>query len=433
MRNSLFDSFVKKQLSDYRPEVPAHVWEKIAAETGRKKPVAFWSFGNIAAAVLLVLTASGITWFLAAKNSSSAPSPSSKNSITTSPVKENNNSKNNSVVTPQINTAGAENSVSSNKTAPAQMPNGIFSAALQRFHSPASMSLDINSAEAGDEKVKLNEAETNDLWLAGKISAADMLKTKRYFNPGIVLPLFPNNLSIPCPRVENEAAGNKKYLEIYGGPDYAFRSITDPYNAAYMEQRKASTKILFAYSAGVRFTKVFGSGVSVRSGLNYSQINESFKLVKGHVTQNVYITDASGDTTGTYTVSGTQYKQNTNKYRSIDIPIMAGYEIGNGRLHTNINAGVMINIHSKQTGYVVDANGNAVDIGSAKSSVYQYKTNTGVSLTGGVSVYYKITDRLHVLAEPYFRYSLSPVTQSELQLKQKYHAAGLRIGIRADL
>jgi hypothetical protein len=60
----------------------------------------------------------------------------------------------------------------------------------------------------------------------------------------------------------------------------------------------------FSYSAGVRYTKVFKNGLSIRTGLNYSQINERFKYVKGNVTHNIYITNTAGDTTGTYVERG---------------------------------------------------------------------------------------------------------------------------------
>ena len=49
-----------------------------------------------------------------------------------------------------------------------------------------------------------------------------------------------------------------------------------------------------------------------------------------------------------------------------------------------------------------------------------------------VSVYYKVTERLHILAEPYFRYNFSPVSKEALTLKQKYSTLGLRLGIRLD-
>jgi hypothetical protein len=56
----------------------------------------------------------------------------------------------------------------------------------------------------------------------------------------------------------------------------------------------------------------------------------------------------------------------------------------------------------------------------------------GIGFIGAVSVYYKLTNRLHLLAEPYFRYNFSPASKADLTLKQKFTTAGLRIGLRLD-
>ena len=173
--------------------------------------------------------------------------------------------------------------------------------------------------------------------------------------------------------------------------------------------------------------------MSFRTGLNYSQINEQFTSENGKVIQNIYIINSNGDTTGTYLQSGTLYKTSTNKYKSIDIPISVGYELGNGRIHSNINMGAMINISSSQTGFVLDKNGVAIDISSGKSaSVYQYKTKAGVSFIGAASVYYKLNERIHLMAEPYIKLSLSPATKPEISLKEKFHTTGIRFGVRMD-
>ena len=49
------------------------------------------------------------------------------------------------------------------------------------------------------------------------------------------------------------------------------------------------------------------------------------------------------------------------------------------------------------------------------------------------SFYYKLNDKIHLLAEPYFRYNLSPMSNEKLTLTQKYNTAGLRVGLRIDL
>lgn len=174
--------------------------------------------------------------------------------------------------------------------------------------------------------------------------------------------------------------------------------------------------------------------MSLRAGINYSQINEKFTFVQGNLVQITYIIDANGDTTGSYTTTGTRYKTTHNKYRSIDIPLQVGYELGNGRLHANINAGVVVNVYSWQKGEVLDTAYQPVTITTGKgASPYQFKTNAGLGFMGGISVYYKLNDKIHVMAEPYYRYNFKQINKDNLTLKQKYNTVGLRLGVRIDL
>ena len=83
---------------------------------------------------------------------------------------------------------------------------------------------------------------------------------------------------------------------------------------------------------------------------------------------------------------------------------------------------------------MLDTAGRPVSITTGKnSSPYQFKTNAGIGFIGAVSVYYKITDKLHLVAEPYFRYNFSPMNKETITLKQKYQTVGLRLGVRLDL
>ena len=451
MKNNLFDNHVKQQLGNYKADVPPHIWENILAEKNRRKAPFLWGSLTglrLAAAVLLALAAGGLTYYYVHNTAQkTGPAGFSENSSN-----NNNPAKMNTGVAKEQSATlpGTTDALHPDAIPQQNIPVNSISAGLSLTAAPAlpttatgkhnrfSSSGKINIGLTNGLAVEKNDPNTStdfdyEKYLSAHFLTADLLRTNKQFVPHTAFPALPAAKAIPCPKAEREAAGNKNYVEVYAGPDYAFTSISDYNNAAYAQQRKQTAHTLMSYSAGIRYTKVFGSGMSVRAGLNYSQINEAFSQVKGHVTQNVYITNDVGDTTGTYSVSGTQYKKNTNKYRTLDIPVTAGYEFGNGKLHTNINAGAMINIASRQSGFVVDKNGNATDVSAKGSSVYRYKTNAGVSLTGGVSFYYKVTDRMHLLAEPYIRYSLSPVTQNDLELKQKYHTAGLRLGVRMDL
>lgn len=433
MKNNLFDKYIKEHLEDSRPDVPAHIWENIIAKKDRKKPVGYFTnnITKIAAVILFILTsAGGAIYLLSHKNISK----NKQNTI----AEVNSNKTENTVINKNNNTLvkDAEDEIKES----AAINNGkkegqdfTYDYLLQSSKSKTTFLINVGDVYDKNEMVEVTSG--NEQILSSKFLFNDLIRQKHNFDPTIQVNKLPGTQSIPCPEAEKNTAGNKKYIELYAGPDYVFRSLTDDTaNSVYLQQRKGSTKYLFAYSVGMRYTKVFGSGMSVRTGINYSQINEQFKSEKGRITQNVYIINNNGDTTGSYVQSGTQYKTSTNKYKSIDIPISVGYEMGNGRLHTNINAGAMINISSSQKGFMLDYNGNTVDISSGKSSsVYQYKTKAGVSFIGATSIYYKLTESIHVMAEPYIKLSLSPMTKPEISLKEKFHTTGIRLGVRMDL
>jgi hypothetical protein len=256
------------------------------------------------------------------------------------------------------------------------------------------------------------------------------------------------NLVLPdCPTIEDNAAGNKKYLEFYAGPDFAMRSFgsftSDTNSIAYLQKRKESLTFSSAFSAGLRYTKVFNNGMSLRSGINYSQINEKFLYINERDIRYILVITprqiTSGGNTITvydtlrYTETGKRIKTTYNRYRSIDIPLQLGYEFGNGRWHTNISAGAIVNLYSWQKGDMLDSAYQPVSITTGKgSSAYGFKTNIGVGFLGSVSVYYKLTPRMHLLAEPYFRYNLQPMTRDNQNVTQKYSTLGLRLGVRWD-
>jgi len=238
-----------------------------------------------------------------------------------------------------------------------------------------------------------------------------------------------------CPTIEKEASGNKRYIEVYISPDFALRSLKDTGNTAYLQKRLASTKVVSAFSAGVRYTKVFNNSTSIRFGLNFSQINESFTYIQGNIVQTTFNIDpVTGDTTGSYTVRGSRYKTSYNHYRNLDIPVTIGYELGNGRFHANINAGLIANIYSWQTGNELDTNAQPVSITTNKGpAAYQFRTNIGLGATAGASIYYKVTDQIHLMAEPYIRYNFQPLSRDNITLSQKYTTIGIRLGLRFDL
>jgi len=463
--NRHFDEHIKEQFSNYTPDVHPRIWEKIIAEKDRKRPVGFWvsMFSNrnklLLIGLIIALSSGGALFyynkFTNAKENTSVLADTKKTN-TKIDVRENTPT---SEISSDKPTTSAE--LTNNPTA----ANVIYAGSNTALNTNANTRVSIVSPSAetdagtdyttskakgtkkyytglGNVLVNTTAPDTEeDAYAAqggtllGRLTFnAEKITEKRktgkqenlHFNPVVFLP--------GCPTIEKDASGNKKYFEFYAGPDYAIRSLQDTGNSSYLQKRKESTKFKSGFSAGVRYTRVFNNSMSVRGGVNYSQINEKFTFNQGNVVQVTYIINNNGDTVGSYTTTGARYKTTINRYRSIDIPVVVGYELGNGKLHANINAGAIVNIYSWQKGDVLDATGNPVSITTGKnSSPYQFKTNAGVGFIGAVSVYYKLTDRLHIMAEPYFRYNLSPMNKESITLKQKYQTAGLRLGIRLDL
>jgi hypothetical protein len=452
MKNKLFDDFVQKQFDGYKPEVGAHVWENIVRQKEKQKPVGFWfsTIGKVAAIFLVILSCIGIGYYFMDNKNTSTKEISvnkEKNNLPIINSTQENSSETlstdkeklpiaNQVQTNEESLSAPTNSINRNSIASQKRKNNTLSEPKPTNENDITNTTRKNIYLNGNATINIskNEEKQNlNNVLVAAITNAELINHNRLFIPTINTKKTPYIAFIPCPEAEANAAGNKKYIEIYGGPDYIFKSYADTGNT-YIAQRKASTGIHYAFSAGVRYTKVFGSGVSFRIGVNYSQINERFIAFNGYVLERVVQVNSIGDTIANYTTASVQYKKSTNVYRTIDIPIQAGFEFGNGRLHTNLSAGAMVNISSKQTGSAVDPSGNVIDLSSAKTnSKYQYKSNVGVSFLGSASVYYKLNEKLHLMAEPYIRYSLSPMTKDEITFSQKFHTVGIRLGLRKDL
>ncbi len=471
-----FDEHIKNEFLDYTPQVHPRIWENIMKERDKKRPAGFWwRFANLRSILLLggLLLLAGAGGYVLFNNSSTTNTDNSvaagtttadKTSVNTNPVTTGNN--NGSTISEAVNnTVTDNNSNTKNDITPATTNTGAAinstpdvtpsknnnthisgsnndidllsdnNSNTKNYSTQAKQRIKTKNGTAGfvsdDETIAAEPANEYTLpflfFTAQKNTAAKAESSLRKR-------VFPNVVDPGCPTIEKDAAGNKTYIEVYGGPDYAFRNLSDTGSSVYLQKRKESTKFSSAFSVGIRYTKVFNNGVSIRTGINYSQINEKFTYSEGNIVQVVYIINANGDTIGSYTNTGSRYKTTHNKFRTIDVPIVLGYELGNGRLHTNINAGVIINAYSWQKGEVLDGNLKPVNITTGKTnSPYQFKTNIGVGFIGSVSLYYKLNEKLHLMAEPYFRYNLTPASKENITFKQKYNTAGLRLGLRLDL
>lgn len=467
MSDKRFDDLFKQSFGGYSPDVPPHIWENIAAERKKKRPAAFWLSRK---AALLLFTAgllllSGGAYYIFNKKESGQPVSNnninnSQEAVNTPVVLPDDNKNDISPTTGNVNDKAAENKKdkvapddnriantfdkflgdNSANTSVNRKIKGQQDAAIVKHNKPltaktthtrrtntnlynpaiAEASVDGNDTE--DEFLGLNTDGFRELI---KLNAENKLSRPvlKPFTPAV-------KISEDCPG----APTNKYYIDAYISPDYAIKKYTDTGVSTLVAKRKESLRFHSAYSVGLRYTRVFNNGMSIRTGFNFSQINEKFSYAQDNVVQIIYVINNQGDTTDSYYIRGTRYKTSYNHYRTIDVPLVIGYEMGNDKLRANINAGAVVNIYSWQNGETIDKDGNPVVITTGKTdNPYQYKTNVGVGFTAGASLYYKLNNRLYAMAEPYFRYNFSPMNKEVLSIQEKFTTIGLRLGIRVDI
>jgi hypothetical protein len=505
--NVQFDNHVKEQLGNYSPDVPPHIWDNIVAKRKKRKPGAFWlsffSGRKLLVSLAVLLAGSGAAYWLLSSSDKSVQNKTTENTVKNSGNNNaatiNNNSSSGQPVQPgdpasqtgnipaaTIDGSGNPLSAAVSGNEPAAVPgnskpggspagdakssgsnysplqfspsaSNLFVQRKQRHHLPIRLPAttgattaamqDIYNSQDKEEAPKVAPMPGNTT-LNSMLFAAEKNQADKAGAGKLIGRKFPSLFMPDCPSVEDNAAGNKRYFEAYAGPDLGMRSFSgfagDTASANYLLKRKETAKFSSAFSAGLRYTRVFSNGMSLRTGVNYSQINEKFKYINEKdiryilvITPRDVIINGIPTTlydTLRFTETGTRIRSTTNRYRSVDIPLQLGYEFGNGRLHTNISAGAIVNVYSWQKGDVLDSANRPVSITTGKGSpAYGFKTNIGVGFLGSVSVYYKLNNRLHLMAEPYIRYNLKPMSRDNQSFTQKYSTVGLRLGIRLDL
>jgi hypothetical protein len=173
--------------------------------------------------------------------------------------------------------------------------------------------------------------------------------------------------------IKNKSNNPKWFLDLYASPDYPF--VSPPPED---EQSKLS------YAIGIKLNRSLGKHFSIKTGIQYSQV--------------IIIGDSVGS------------PENPLHLKRLDLPVLAGYSIGNGNLKTTINGGFVFNLYTWPHGF--------------------FKTNTGVSLYLGVNFETKINEKFSLFGEPYYRYQLTSMTVSSVPIMKFIDIVGINIGAR---
>jgi hypothetical protein len=228
------------------------------------------------------------------------------------------------------------------------------------------------------------------------------------------------------------------YLDVMASPDLTFNNLQARQADAqeYLEKRKETESRLFAFSGGVRLSMIADNGLALRTGVNYSQINEKFSYYNGRVEETSIreIFDSDNNVIGfdTVTVVGERFKVSNNIYRTIDIPFIVGYEFDAGKLGVAVNGGVYLNLLFMPDGDLLDPETlepRAIERGGFDA----FKEQVGIGYYSSVGLTYRMKNGLQLLLEPHFKVFPKSVTQDEYALTQRYMSAGLFMGVRKRL
>jgi hypothetical protein len=486
-----FDQFVKQKLFDHSAPVSPEVWNKIKPKEDEDKKVFFLlpRAGMVAASILLLILTGSVSAYLYYQkmalpvtnetnptNNTFNSAPTNNNNRNKNDEKSNNVILNNTDATRNNNNENDAsnlkdelvidlNSTSSINTKPNKTnPNGSINNNANSYNNQnpitnqslaftgiqqKSEGLKKNTLIDGVENNKIEPTIDYEYTAANKLDASliGFSKNRLSFNSKEKKVSAFNHTSniknvVICPS-DRKLRNTDWDLEIYASPNYAFKSVTNTTaSQAYINRKDSSERSQISFTAGFRIVKPINDRFSLKTGLEYSQINENFTYrseneIKTTTVVTVRtITLANGNTvtvSDTSVVQQIGFKNNTikNRYKSFDIPALVSYQFGNDDLRIGINAGVIFNVSSWYQGVFLDTTLNAQPL--TKETNMSYKNNIGMGIYTGISITKRLNYNTSIFAEPFLRYNLSDMTTPQSSFKQRFSVGGLSIGLRLNL
>ncbi|WP_439505714.1 outer membrane beta-barrel protein [Sediminibacterium sp.] len=446
-----FDDYIQDKLYHYTAPVPSHLWNKIKPDEEDKRRVIAWFPKKYmaAASILLLFFVGSIAAYLYLRIPDINTTPAATK--TTEPIVDE---------TPEAATkeglirnekTGMETKTQwklnrKNITRSFKQDQSIFPFDQTIENNKAENNAGINSnniiidsinTEASFEGYELSEKAGNAYIKQQKKWNTLFTKEVNKYNHASS---FKNVVICPTDRKMRNPDWD---LEVFFSPDIPFKTVTNNTASTQLMSRKDSSESLRpGFTAGFRIVKPLNDHFSIKTGLQYSQINERFTYRTENETRTTTVISvraiirAPGDTllvrdTSTLTQIGFKTNTVTNRYRSLDIPILASYQMGNDDLRIGLTAGAIINISSWYQGVMLDSSLSTVALN--KETNMAYKSNIGLGLYAGISVTKRINYTTQLFFEPYFRYNLSNMTRPEASFNQRFSIGGLMMGLRFNL
>lgn len=270
-----------------------------------------------------------------------------------------------------------------------------------------------------------------------RFSAVAQLPVKNFFESAPVdIKLFANN-TIRCARFDNPPFHWD--LEWLAGPAYApsLLAAKTPESTAHLTKRLETETPGVSYNAGVRLGITSNAGLGLKTGLQYSQINDRFTYYVGRRMDVSVIWGPNGEIVGRDTVyTEGRSETRTNRLQFVEVPLLLGYERRVGKFRIGINAGAFLNLHFNANGAIYSPVADEpIDFGQEgdRNVLPIFRQDASASWYAGLSVAYNLRSRYSLIAEPYFKTFPNALSSSDYDLQQRYWMTGLQLGMRMRL
>lgn len=499
MTDKLFDSFIHEQLYHKESPIPQGLWEKIVAEKEKEKPVFIWwknpKILLLSIIGVIVLASSGL-YFNQLNTTINTASYNKKDNLLSNKNELNLNKtknlktevNNNQPIIANTNLVN-ENKVqkltesSRNNTLSQQerniKHNGkiVYTKPKQTISAftPQQLNNDINHYNTFTNNDAKEPHFFNDNYLSSpKIKQTGLLigitntineprfhsnlstiETQFFTKSGVSM--FATNAAPPiinirkvfglddCPSA-NGATRNDWYIEGFGSADYTFKRVENiSTSEAYLAKKDSAEKMSGGFTLGVRVSKSVADNLLFKTGLQFNQMFEQFKLttenerrVTTTIITRTLVRTGLPDTTISDTTSllqiGYRTQRSTNLYRSIELPILLSYEFGkpDSKYSFALTGGAIINLTTWNKGNTLNELNQVVTIDSKPAQNSFYTHQIGLSAYLSASVFRHLNDKWSLFAEPYLRYSLGKNNVAS-GFVQQFDAIGLNIGARLKL
>ncbi len=223
------------------------------------------------------------------------------------------------------------------------------------------------------------------------------------------------------------------YMDMNASIDLAQRTMTvrDPEMDAYLLEREKSEIPYFAFSAGMHLTALSERGFALKSGVDYSQINESFNFDGGEV--EIITILPGGDTT--WEVKNLRIRA-TNRYQMVDIPLLAGYEHNFSNFSLSVYGGGLLNVKFAKKGNIVSNETMqpvGVTTGEPEKFERLFRERLGFGWYTSFGFAYKLEHGTQIRVEPYFRFYPKSFSAADNVIDQRYFLTGIKVGVRKRL